>query len=192
MRATLTVTGLYNYDNTIFDGWTMPQGVDIAHLKDNILYECSGLELTLPNADLFKVCTSSWCRRKAHAWERALAAINAVYNPIHNYDRQETVTDAETGSSGVSGELSNTTEDKTAAFNTSTYAPKDKTTVDQDSESSATYGKNALHTITAKGNIGVTTSQKMINDELHLAENNLDIYAIITRDFKREFCLMVY
>ena len=192
MRATLTVTGLYNYDNTIFDGWTMPQGVDIEHLKDNILYECSGLELTLPNADLFKVCTASWCRRKAHAWERALSAINAEYNPIHNYDRQEIVSDAETGSSGVSGELSNSTEDRTAAFNSSTYSPKERTTVNQDSESSATYGKNVQHLSTIKGNIGVTTSQQMIEAEEKLAENGLDIYAIITRDFKREFCLMVY
>ena len=192
MKATLTITGLYSYDNTIFDGWDFPEGIDPDEVKEAILYECSGLELTLPNPDLFKVVTSSWCRRKAHAWERALDAINAEYNPIHNYDRNETVTDAETGSSGHSGEIDSTTTEQTAAFNASTYANKQKITNDQNSEASATYGKNTLHTSRISGNIGVTTSQQMVNAELDLAADRLDIYQIITRDFKREFTLMVY
>ena len=192
MRGTLTITGLYNYDNTIFDGWVVPEGVDLAELKNNILYECSGLELTIPTPDLFKICTSSWCRRKARSWERALASMTAQYNPIHNYDRNETISEAETGSSGHSGELSSTTEEKTAAFNASTYQAKDRITNDQDSESSATYGKNHQHISHVSGNIGVTTSQQMIEAEQKLAENGLNIYQFITRDFKREFTLMVY
>lgn len=191
MRATLTITGLYNFDNTIFDGWTFPEGVDPEEVKTAILYECSSYELTLPNADLFKVVTSSWCRRKAHAWERALAAINAIYNPIHNYDRTETATDTESGSSGHSGEISSTTTEKTAAFNAATYANKDQITNNQDSEASAVYGKNVGHSSRITGNIGVTTSQQMVSAELDLSEK-LDIYQIITRDFKREFTLMVY
>ena len=191
MQATLTITGLYNYDNTIFDGWVFPDGIDREKVKEAILYECSGLELTLPNPDLFKVVTSGWCRRKAHAWERALDAINAEYNPIHNYDRTETASDTESGSSGHSGEISSTTTEKTAAFNAASYANKDQITHDQDSEASATYGKSVGHTSRITGNIGVTTSQQMVSAELDLSEK-LDIYQIITRDFKREFTLMVY
>lgn len=191
MQATLTITGLYNYDNTIFDGWVFPEGIDREEVKAAILYECSGLELTLPNPDLFKVVTSGWCRRKAHAWERALDAINAEYNPIHNYDRTETASDTESGSSGHSGEISSTTTEKTAAFNAATYANKDQITNDQESEASATYGKSVGHTSRITGNIGVTTSQQMVSAELELTER-LDIYQIITRDFKREFTLMVY
>ena len=191
MKATLTITGLYNYDNTIFDGWVFPEGIDREEVKEAILYECSGYELTLPNADLFKVVTSGWCRRKAHAWERALDAINAEYNPIHNYDRTETASDTESGSSGHSGEISSTTTEKTAAFNAATYANKDQITNEQESEANATYGKSVGHTSRVTGNIGVTTSQQMVSAELDLTER-LDIYQIITRDFKREFTLMVY
>lgn len=191
MKATLTITGLYNWDDTIFDGWQLPIGVDLDHLKSAVLYECSGLELTLPNPDIFKVCTASWCLRKNRAWTRALDAMKASYNPIHNYDRTETHSENESGSSGHNGELSSTSTETTAAFNSSNYSPKSKVENGQESESSATYGRTAAHTITAKGNIGVTTSQQMVRDEIELSPD-LDIYRIITQDFKKEFCVMVY
>lgn len=192
MRATLTITGLYNYDNAIFDGWEVPEGVSMDELKNLILYECSGLELTIPSPDLFKICTTSWCKRKARSWQRAFDAMKAQYNPIHNYDRSESYTDAESGSSGHSGELSSTTEEKTAAFNSSAYTNKDQVTNGQESESSATYGKSVNHIARVSGNIGVTTSQQMIEAEEKLADGGLDIYHFICRDFKREFTLAIY
>lgn len=191
MQATLTITGLYEWDNTIFAGWVLPTGVNLETLKNLILHECSGLELTLPEPDIFKMYSASWCLRKAHAWERALAVINAEYNPIHNYDRQERRTQAETGSSGHSGELESTSTEETAAFNASTYAPKGKLKNEQESESSATYGRNALDTVQISGNIGVMSSQDMVNQELDLTPR-LDIYHIILQDFKKEFCLQIY
>ena len=191
MRATLTITGLYNWDNTIFDGWSFPNGIQKDDVASAIMYECSGLEITLPNPDIFKVVTNGWCQRKQHAWSRAYAAMLASYNPIHNYDRTETHTEAETGSSGQSVESSGTGTESTAAFNSSTYAPKSHVSNDQDSEASANYGRNALHTISASGNIGVTTSQQMVDDELNLS-GKLDIYHLIAMDFKKEFCLAIY
>lgn len=191
MRATMTLTGLYQYDNTIFDGWRFPEGVDAETLKTNLLYECSGLCITLPNPDLFKIVTNAWCIRKNHAWSRSLAAINAEYDPLHNYDRTEQTSDLESGSSGYSGEASGSTEDKTAAFNSSSYSPKAKSESEQESESSANYGKAYQHTSKTFGNIGVTTSQQMLKSELDIAPD-LDIIGIIIRDFKREFTLAVY
>ena len=40
------------------------------------------------------------------------------------------------------------------------------------------------------GNVGVTTSQQMVQEELSVARNN--IYTIIIDDFKKKFCLSVY
>ena len=191
MRGTLTLNGLYNFDSTIFDGWTFPTGIDKTTLIPALLYECSSMEITLPNPDLFKVVTFAWCTRKARSWERALAAMTAQYNPLHNYDRRESVSDAESGSSGHSGEVSGSNTETTAAFNSASYSPKGKNETEQESESSATFGRSYLHSSTITGNIGVTSSQDMLNQELDVSER-LDIYAIIIRDFKREFCLMVY
>ena len=40
------------------------------------------------------------------------------------------------------------------------------------------------------GNIGVTTAAQMIQGELEIRRN--DIYNIITNEFRRRFCLLVY
>ena len=191
MRATLTLTGLYKYDNTIFAGWELPEGMDADTLKTQLLYECMDFELTITEPELFKIVTLSWCKRKAHSWERALAAINASYNPIHNYDRQETLSEALTGSSGTSVDASGTGTESVAAFNSSSFSPKSRVENYQNSESTSTYGNQHQHTLRASGNIGVTTSQQMVKDEIELS-GMLDIYGVIIRDFKREFCLMVY
>lgn len=191
MRATLTVTGLYNYDNTIFDDWVLPEDVDRDQLIDMILYECSGLELTLPNPALFKRCTVLWTQRRNRAWTRALLAMDAEYNPIHNYDRTETLEEEESGSGGRTDEASGTSTETTAAFNSSSYTPKNKVESSSEADSSSTYGRDHSHTLRASGNIGVTTSQQMVEAEMSLA-GKLDIYQIIAQDFKKEFCVMVY
>lgn len=46
------------------------------------------------------------------------------------------------------------------------------------------------HTGHLYGNIGVTTSMTMLQEEL--AGRTTDIYQIITREFKQRFCLLVY
>ena len=191
MRATLTITGLYDYDSSIFDNWTLPSGVERYQLIDLLIYECSGLELTLPNPDLFKRVTGLWTQRKSKAWTRALTAMNADYNPIHNYDRTETLEEEESGSGGRSDEASGTSTETTAAFNSSNYTPKNKVQSSSEAESSSTFGRDRSHTIRASGNIGVTTSQQMVEAEMTLA-GKLDIYQIIAQDFKKEFCVMVY
>lgn len=45
-------------------------------------------------------------------------------------------------------------------------------------------------TTTRQGNIGVTTSQQMLKEEMEIAEIN--IYHQITKSFKKRFCVMVY
>lgn len=189
--ATMSVLGLYRWDNTIFDSWIMPEAIDMDILKGLIFQECNSLEMTIPNPALFKTVTGLWSRRKNKAWTRAIAAMNAVYNPIHNYDRAETYTDEESGSSGTDNSISGSQESKVAAFNSSTYEPQQQQTSSTEGESDTTYGRELEHTAHVSGNIGVTTSQQMVEAELDLSKK-LDIYRFIVEDFKQEFCLMVY
>ena len=191
MRATLTLAGLYNWDDTIFAGWTLPATVDSDTLHETLLLECGQLEITLPDPELFKRCTDAWSTRRGRAWARALAAMAATYNPIHNYDRTEQSTDADTGSTGTDSSSTGTTTETVAAFNSNSYDPKDRITANQTGETSTTYGRNHSHNSTVSGNIGVTTSQQMVEAELELSDK-LDIYELITNDFKREFCLRIY
>ena len=51
--------------------------------------------------------------------------------------------------------------------------------------------RNANHNGRIHGNIGVTTSQQMLTAELDLAPR-VNMYEVITRDFRNRFCLLVY
>lgn len=191
MKATLSVLGLYNFDNTIFDDWTLPQGVNLETLKELIFQECAELCLTLPNPQLFKKATKAWTQRKQKGWTRALAAMDAEYNPIHNFDRMEEYTDAETGSSGTDTSSRGTTTNQVAGFNSSNYGPESQQSMTQSGDSDTTFGRELEHEAHLYGNIGVTTSQQMVTAEMELA-GKLDIYQVITDDFKREFTLLIY
>lgn len=51
--------------------------------------------------------------------------------------------------------------------------------------------KTASHNGNVSGNIGVTTSQQMLQQELDIVPK-LEIYKVISESFKKRFCLMVY
>lgn len=76
-------------------------------------------------------------------------------------------------------ETENVTEDGTV-----TRKDTDTGTVKRD-------GSNAVHRAgTVHGNIGVTTTQQMIEQERAVAQ--FDLYKLIAEEFKCEFCLLVY
>ena len=45
MPATMSLLGLYNWDNTILDGLVVPAGVDKKTVINNLLRECAELEV---------------------------------------------------------------------------------------------------------------------------------------------------
>ena len=233
--ALLTVMGLYNYDNTIFDNLMLPDGVDKPTLIDNIVLETAELECIYPTPVFLKTAIGLWSNVQFLTWDRVYTAMNLEYNPIENYDRQETETTtgtrahsgkdtttrsgtvSETGSTtgstqGTASE-SGTTTNKIAGFDSNTLVDHDSSTgsnTRQASDSSTgsstrsgtdsstqelTHGEqiadSGSRTSRIRGNIGVTTSQQMLQSELDIAPN-LNIYKYITADFRKRFCIEVY
>lgn len=84
-----------------------------------------------------------------------------------NYE-QTTGTDSQTGTLKEEGSRSNTHTEKGMTHR----------------------GETSSHSLTRSGNIGVTTTQKMISEELELRSNVL--YDIIMEDMDKEICLAVY
>lgn len=99
--ALLTIMGLYNYDNTIFDNLQVPTGVDKPTLVNNIILETAEMECVYPTPVFLKTAIGLWSNVQILTWERAYADMQAEYNPIENYDRYET--ESTTGSRGHSG-----------------------------------------------------------------------------------------
>lgn len=157
------IRAILAYDRTVFDDMALPEGIDQQEVVDHILFKYGNTPLFSPDPAVMKYYITRWSNHRLTQWERFKKAIEAEYNPIENYDRYETGTD--------------TVEALTSADNAEDYQPDGKTIRTPD-----------LHT---RGNIGVTTSQQMLESELDLIPR-LDVVDYIADDFKNEFCLYVY
>lgn len=195
--ALMTVEGLYNYKDTLFNEFNVPDGMDKQIAIDTICMRSREMEVLYPNLEFFAMRIGMWSRKHQYNWKKLYDTTLLEYNPIENYDRMEewNDTDTESGSSTVTNEIINTgtvTEQNTA-FNAG-LADHAKEISDNDTTNngSGTNKRDAKHTRSgrAHGNIGVTTSQQMIQSEREVAIFN--IYDIIAESFVENFCLMVY
>lgn len=201
--AKLSILGLYNFDNTIFNGFMLPSGLNLETLKALIFSEASELEILYPQPDIFKAVLDAWSQSMVSNWFRIITALNSDYSPIENYKRTEThvdnynrnLTKNGTSENTSSGNSENAT--KKAAFNSDTLVDTDAETANEENSSNTqvntTYGGNDSRniTISAHGNIGVTTNQTMITAEINMRAK-YNIYRIIVNDFINKFCLGVY
>ena len=224
MTATMTVLGLYQWDNTLFSLLTLPEGLDKDTLVDFILAECSDLEILYPNPEVLKGLIGVWSATEQYTWGKLYATMELEYNPIDNYDRTETrslasqavgnsadggtdtVTSADTGSDSTTGSSTNINQVKAFDTATNTFTDKEKDTVSNSGSTTYgktntnttryghtnnnTYAKNDTETVNAHGNIGVTTTQQMIEQERETAKFN--IFQVILDEFKQRFCVLVY
>ena len=224
MTGTMSVLGLYQWDNTLFSLLTLPEGLDKETLVDFILAECSDLEILYPNPEVLKGLIGVWSATEQYTWGKLYATMQLQYNPIDNYDRTETrtlasqaagnstdggtdtVTSADTGSDSTTGSSTNINQVKAFDTAANTFTDKEKDTVSN--SGSTTYGKTNTNTtryghtnnnafskndtenIRAFGNIGVTTTQQMIEQERETAKFN--IFQVILDEFKQRFCVLVY
>lgn len=103
-------------------------------------------------------------------WEQYLGELEISYNPIHNYDMVE---DEKVNSSVT---VTNNTDRSTNGFNSST-----PTLVDKDENTVTTIGDwdDNKRNLTRSGNIGVTTSQQMLESEIKLRDNNIFIKRVL-------------
>lgn len=218
MGPKLSVIALYNWDNDLFQSFQIPSGMDQAAMVDLILTECASFNVLYPDPAFFKQRLYQWNARRLPIWTKLYATTQYQYDPISNYDRTETVNETVThsgtdgvvssGSAGHTGSVSDTwsgtdTESKTA-YNSSTLQT---TGQDQNAGSNTTTNNltdttsgsstrtlnlsdSVMRSIRAYGNIGVTTSQQMIEQERQI--DIYDVYGIILTDFIESFCVQVY
>lgn len=198
MNPKISILGLLNANNTLFDSMSLPDGVDRTRVVDQIVEDCAELEILFPDPDYMKYAITSWSARRLYSWTKLFATTNLTYNPIWNKDG--TVTETENGSNSAerntSGNASNSGSNshKIRGYNETALVESENDSVNNSGSSSENVKDDASHTITRTreehGNIGVTTTQQMIKEEREIS--NFDIYQIIADDFKTRFCLMIY
>lgn len=116
-------------------------------------------------------------------------------NKVNGYNGEEmTVRDTEESSGkktdaesvvATSKDSNSATTEGSAHYNSAADGYRDINSTEVDKEEQTT--KRAIR---AYGNIGVTTSQQMIESEIALRQNHVIKYMV--SDFKKDFCIMVY
>lgn len=103
MRSNMTITGMYDYDPTIFDYFHVPfeeEDPPVHYDKDfyvqRILTDAMDLELVYPDPQFMKKAIKWWSLAHKNNWQRLAEALEKHYNPIENYNRTETWTDTDT------------------------------------------------------------------------------------------------
>lgn len=157
LTATMSIMGLYQWDNSIFDLLQLPNGIDKNTLVNIILTRFANLEIMYPNPEVMKGLIGLWSYSSQYTWSKLLETTTLQYNPLDNYDRTETRTlnssangsSADSGSDNMSsteaGETSNSSSEtnkaQVAGFNSSanTFTDKDKQT--NENTSSGSYSK---------------------------------------------------
>lgn len=198
MRATLTIMGMYEWDNTLFDGMALPNNVSRETMIDNILLETAELECIYPSAPFFKLALNMWSAMEVEKWTKLEATQNYEYDPIENYSRIEewsdTVTATGTGTAKGKNTGSNQNRMEVWGYNSTTSVPQNMATANNtdniENTSTASSEQSGTHTGKIHGNIGVTTTQKMIQEERKVLD--WDIHHYIIDEFKRRFCILVY
>lgn len=250
MQSKITLIGMYNYDNTLFDKLAFPAGIDRDLAINRILNKSEEFEVLYSDFDYLKDRIGIW----GEIWERTfakwVAALDVNYDPLNNYDRKEIYTDlknsayndtnnksyADNNLRNLNGTTSETsasnshtitgsatksdTEQLVSAYDEEDYSKKQKedsnattnqtgtgnasgnvsrnesgnefTKNDGNESSNAAGTSNELlkHEAHLFGNIGVTTSQQMLQAELDIVTWNL--YEHISDIFIDEFCILVY
>ena len=211
----LTIMGMYEYDNTIFNSLVLPEGLDRNTAIDEIIMECAELECLYPSIPFLKKAVGIWSATMQSSFARVWSAVNLEYNPIENYDRQEDETttgtrqhsgqDVTTGSNSDTRTVSDSgsVQNKIAGFDASALVDHDSGTSSRNGTDSTTgtdrteltHGEKiadaGTRTSRIHGNIGVTTSQQMLESELDLVPK-LNFYRYLAEEFKRRFCILVY
>lgn len=249
MRATLSLMGMYEYDNTILDFFHYPdkwETVDKDVFVNKLLLDTAELEILYPDANIFKTAIKYWSAAEVQNWNKLYDTTVLKYNPIWNKDGTVTETEkhiknnnytdvtdgtiadhsstignqnTETSGNENTNTTNNTNEkDYVFGFNSESAAQSGQTATDDtgrtntdrsentqsnssaNTDATTTNNTNFKHdekenidreyTRTEQGNIGITTTQQMINEEREVDKFNLMDY-IIDR-FKQRFCLLVY
>lgn len=198
MRATLTIMGMYEWDNTLFDGMALPNNVSRETMIDNILLETAELECIYPSAPFFKLALNMWSAMEVEKWTKLEATQNYEYDPIENYNRIEEWSDTATatGTGTAKGKNTSLNENRMEVwgYNSNTSVPQNRATANNtdnvENTSTASSEQSGTHTGRIHGNIGVTTTQKMIQEERKVLD--WDIHHYIIDEFKRRFCILVY
>ena len=202
----ISFLGLYTWDDTLFENLALPEGFTKKKkniLINNLLMETAELEVIYPDPGFMKNAIEAWSGKEVINWERLYKLMLMEYNPIENYNRVEDSDNQNRGATTHSGkDIAQGSASDTITNHITSFDSNDLQTHDRSQDISGTTDEvRHGHVITdttgyhlhsqISGNIGVTTSQQMAEQEIDITPK-LNIFDIIIKSFISRFCLLVY
>lgn len=181
--ATVSILGLYNADNTLFDNLYVPEEIDRQTLIMNVLAETAELEALYPNAEFMKNAIGFWSERRKRTWDQIARVLYEEYDPFINIKRDEVRTIVQ------ERDLQDTSNVKlsTNAYDIGTGTERDTTSQDGTSTGTVTTTEH-FH---VEGDSAITDAQDVARKEIQM-RTDYDLYNYIIQDFKERFCLLIY
>ena len=222
MRSSLTLNGLYQYDDTIFNGFLLAEdtlGISLENTVNAILQVCDGLEVLYPNPRQLAFQIDVWTSANEDNWKRILDALQAEYSPIENFDRREEWEDSSErkdntttmhtgnttgrGRSIVNDDGSTTHEER--GYNSYQMQETDSDTFTDVKESFTDDNTSVNSTTSNTGTVGNTGKHSgRLHGNIGVTTNQQMVEAelqlrtrnafdyIVAEEFKQRFCLLVY
>lgn len=196
LRSKLSILGLYEADNTLFNNLVLPVGVDKDTLIAEIISECADLEVLYPDSDYMKMLIGYWSSGMLDNWQKMFDALQQNYDPLNSYRKETTHAGDKTTSvkDDITEDTDETKTNSVKAYNENTNFvdyQKDVSNKNFNHDRTKSGSETNKYNRTVKGNIGIYSYAKLLTEEIELREK-YDIYDIILADFKHRFILLVY
>lgn len=170
--ARLTLIGLYNYDSNLFGRLELPENIDKNIFINNLLLRYGEFGVLYSDLDFMKFAIGNWGEKYFNSFVRINKALTEEYNPIHNFDRFEDLSDTDStdrkstdtknitikGTNTVVGsnEVDENSESKVSAYNSETYQPDNSNTTNTSQSNRST--SNSEH-----GQTDTTSNSEDVN-----------------------------
>ena len=179
----ISLYGLYETDRTIFDGLQLPEQANREELITNLLLEVGEMEIVYPDADIMKMAIESWSDGMIRSWEMIATVLYEKYDPFVNIKRDEVRTITQSRNLTNTGRSTNSVN----AWNSTDPATRDI----NEGTGTDTGTISTTEHFHVEGDSAITDAQDVAKKEVQLRVA-YNLYQIITNDFIKRFCLMIY
>jgi len=186
-KSTLSILGLYNYDNTIFDDMALPAVITdkgneyLVH--GSILLEYAEMEVLYPDPVIMKQAIAIWSKSRFQAWTKMADVLYENYDPFINIKRDEIRTITQERDLAGTG----TSTNKVSAWNAASYSDRSM----NDTSTTDTGTITTTENFHVEGDSAITDAQDVLRKEMEV-RIKYELINIIKEEFKERFLLQIY
>lgn len=185
-QAFWSLMGMYNHDNELLSTMNYPTTFTDSD-KDSFMYELftetAEMEVLYNDPDIMKMLIGKWSKHRKPIWDHLIETTQYEYNPIANWDRNETVTETRerSGSESNSSDATIVDDGSDVLTNNLTHTDDDTITRTLDTEKGDTtlrtdnLSESVSRTVT---NSGTDTTTNSVNGFEGSATNTVVVHDI--------------